>query len=253
MLSPALKKYHDSVYVLTIPSATDRQAEVVRQLGEGNFEYVYGPDKNLLAREEMIESGAVTQEAAFGNGPKEPPMTMGHICCAIGHRSVYERFLETDGELALVFEDDLVDLEVPEREIKAALACVPRRAEIIYWGWDFGRFRPWNRMLQQGIDHVRSSLGLLDRTHAQISNRYMHPYNKYFYRSAGNYLLHAYTITREAARKMIDYNTPIAVNSDHAPERLIATGDMRGFLARKQLYGQTSFYAEDPSVSMTAE
>jgi glycosyl transferase, family 25 len=250
VLSPALKKFHDAVYCLTVESATDRQAEVVRQLGEGNFEFVYSIHKTSAEYEELINSPAVDPSAMRRDGDRLP-LTPGEVCCSWGHLKIYEEFLKTGGERALIFEDDIVDLEVPEREIRAALRAVPRDAEIVYWGWAYGRVRPWNRVFQQGLDHVRYSLGLIEADHDQIRDRYIRVKNRHFLIAAENYLFHAYTVTREGARKMLELNTPIYMPADHLPVKLIAQGKMRGYLARKQLYNQRSFDPHDPMESGT--
>lgn len=251
MLSPALRSFHDKVYVLTTPAAKERQRGVVEQLGEGNFEYVYGPDKNELSIEGLARSG-VYDPTVFVERIW-PDMTLGHICCAIGHRNVYERFLESDAERALIFEDDVVAYDIDEQEIAAAVRNIPANAEIVYWGWWLGKFRPWSRIAQHYIDEARASLGFYHLTRAQVQNRWMRRHNRYFHTSAWNYLLHAYTITRSAAEVMIEMNTPIIMNSDHVPIKAIERGKMRGYVAVKQLFWQRSHEADDPEVSMTRE
>lgn len=251
MLSPALRSYHDKVYVLTTPAAKERQRGVVEQLGEGNFEYVYGPDKNELSIEGLARSGVYDPNTFVDL--IWPDMTLGHICCAIGHRNVYERFLESDGERALIFEDDVVAYDIDEEEIAAAVRNIPANAEIVYWGWWLGKFRPWSRVAQQYIDEARASLGFYHLTRVQVQNRWMRRHNRYFHTSAWNYLLHAYTITRSAAEVMIEMNTPIIMNSDHVPIKAIEQGRMRGYVAVTQLFWQRSHDAADPEVSMTRE
>ncbi len=253
MLSPALRSFHDKVYVLTTPDAAERQRGVVEQLGEGNFEFVYGPDKNQLSIDELIRSGAYDPVEAAGVDRVWPEMTLGHICCSIGHRNVYDRFRESGAERALIFEDDVVAYDINEKNIAAAVRRVPYDAEIIYWGWWLGRFRPWSRIAQQGIDEVRASLGLYHLTRQQVRSKWMRRYNRYFHTSAWNYLLHAYTITRSAADTMIEMNTPIIMNSDHVPIKAIESGRIRGYVAVTQLFWQRSHDTRDPEKSMTKE
>lgn len=255
MLSPALRSFHDKVYVLTTPAATERQQGVIDELGEGNFEFVYSIDKQTTSIEEMERSGTYKAVELTSQAVDRtfPPMTLGHICCALGHRMVWEKFLETDAEWALIFEDDVVPHDVAEKDIQAAVRHIPPDAEIVYWGWWLGRFRPWTRIAQQGIDHVRSFLGLYPDTHAQIKNRFMKRHNKYFHTSAGNYLLHAYTLSRSGAEKLIELNTPIVMNSDHVPIKAIEHGHMQGYVAITELFWQRSHELDDAERSMTRD
>jgi glycosyl transferase family 25 len=251
MLSDTLKSFHDAVYVLTIESARERHENVVQQLGEGNFEFVYGIDKNTVTKTGLIEDGVYDEEMAQRVDPKDRVMTLGHVCCAFGHRSVYQKMLESDCQRALVFEDDVVDLGISDNIIESALSNLPNDWELIYWGWSGGRFKPMLGSLQQLVFHIRYKLGMYKLNHRMISNLYMRPFNDYFDVSSVNFLLHSYSITRSAAEKLIRWNTPIHYNSDHAAIHAVLDGDIRAYVSKKQFFGQRSFDPADPLESMT--
>lgn len=251
MLSPALRSFHDKVYVLTTPAAADRHQNCIDQLGEGNFEFVYSLDKNTVTIDELIRDGVYDDEAAIRVDRWDRSMTLGHICCAFGHRKIYQQLLESGHERVLVFEDDVVDLDVPEDEIAAAIAAVPEDGDIIYWGWSHGKLWSVFGELQNWVFHVRRAFGSYRYTHRQIRNLYMRPYNDHFDVSAGNYLLHSYSITRRGARVLIDANTPITRDADNVPIWSILNRDMKGYVTRKQFFGQRSRDPKDPMESST--
>lgn len=251
MLSPSLIAFHDSVYVLSFESATERQENALRQLGEGNFSFVYGIDKQTVSLAEMIENGIYDENAAKTDHRLKDGMTVGEVCCALGHRMVYEEFLRSGGERALIFEDDVVDLGFGDDEIARAVEAIPRNAELILWGWEFGRPRRRFSEFQRLIDHARRAFGNYRYNHRQIRRRYMRPYNDYFWVSAGNYHLHAYTVTRRAAELMLEYNTPIITNADHVSVDLIIDGRLRGYASRTKYFGQRSVDPSDPLESLT--
>ena len=251
MLSNTLKSFHDAVYVLTIESAVERHKNVSQQIGDGNFEFVYGIDRSTVTKDDLTASGVYDEALARRVDPKDRAMTLGHICCAVGHRMIYEKMLQSDCQRALIFEDDVTNLEISENVIETALSNLPNDWELIYWGWSGGRFKPLLGSLQQLIFHVRYSLGLHKLNHRMISNLYMRPYNEYFDISSVNFLLHSYSITRAAAEKLIKWNTPINLNSDHAAIHAILDDDIRGYVSKKQFFGQRSFDPDDPLESMT--
>ena len=251
MLSPALKSFHDAVYVVTAESLTNRHENTVRELGEKNFEFVYGIDKNQVTKDDLASSGVYDEDLARRVDPKDRPMTLGHICCAFGHRNVYEKMLASGAQTALVFEDDVVDLGIPEGEVEAAISNIPTDWELIYWGWSGGRYKPMLGSLQQLVFHIRHKLGTYKFNHRMISNSYMKPYNNYFDRSSVNFLLHSYSIRLSAARALIRINTPINLNSDHAAIHAILLGDIRAYVAKNQLFSQRSFDRHDPLESLT--
>ena len=251
MLSPTLRSFHDNVFVLTIASNVERQRGVSRELGEGNFEFVFGLDKQTVTKEKLIVDGVYDEEMARQADPKDRTMTLGHICCAFGHRAVYERMLDAGCERALIFEDDVVNLGVPEDYIESAVNDLPSNWELIYWGWTGGRFKPVLGGLQQLVFHARYSFGSYKYNHRMIRNSYMRRYNEYFDVSSVNFLLHGYSLTRSGAEKLIRWNTPIHLNSDHVPIHAILDGDIRGYVSRRQIFGQRSFDPTDPLESLT--
>jgi len=252
MLSPSLRQFHDSVYVLTIPSATDRHASVIQQLGDGAFEFVYGVDKNDVTKDELLEKGIYDEALARTTDRRNKIMTLGHICCSLGHRMIYEKFLETHGERCLIFEDDVVCLDILEPEIERAVSSAPDDAELIYWGWRGGGYSPWYGPAKQMLYHAQHSLGLLKYDHTMIGNLYARPFNEYFDRAGKHFMTHAYSVTRRAAEILIKWNTPIRLNSDNALMYAVLRGDITAYIARKPLFGQRSEDVDDSMQTLTA-
>lgn len=252
MLSASLKAFHDNVYVITMQSAADRHRNVVEQLGEGNFEYIYSLDKRDVVIEQLIADGTYDETIARRTDRRNKPMTLGHICCSIGHRRVYERFLESGSERALVFEDDMVALGVSDEEVAEIVSNSPPDADLIYWGWEGGGHAPWYGGLKQAVYHVQHALGLERYDHTMIRNLYARPYNKYFDRAGKHFLAHAYTINRRAAEALIELNTPIKLNGDNALLYAVLKGRVNAYLVKKQLYGQRSADKRDPMQTLTA-
>jgi GR25 family glycosyltransferase involved in LPS biosynthesis len=252
MLFPALREFHDAVYVLTIESADDRQKNVIEQLGEGNFEFVYGVDKRNVTKEELLEKGIYDEEKAIETDRSGRAMTVGHICCSLGHRMIYERFLDSGADRCLVFEDDVVVNDVPDEVVSAIVNNVPSDAEFIYWGWDAGGLRPAFGALKQVVYHISHSLGFLKYDHTMIRNLYDRPFNEHFHISGKHLLGHAYTITRPAAEALIRWNTPIILNADNALMYAVMNGDVRAYVSKTKLFDQRSANRSDPMQTLTA-
>jgi len=250
MLSPALKSFHDAVYVLTIPSNTQRQQNAREELGADNFEFVDGIDKRTYTKERLIREGIYDEELAKQLDPKSRIMTAGHICCAYGHRMIYERILGSESERVLIFEDDVVTLPFTDDEMSSATSNIPADAEVILWGWLGGRYRPPFGALQQLIFHAKHTLGFYKYDHRMIRNLYMRRWNKYFDVSAINFGTYAYTVSRSAAEKLFRLNTPIAMNSDHATIHAALTEEIKMYVSRKQFFGNRSFDPNDPVESL---
>ena len=252
MLSPALLSAFDRRYVLTIRSAADRHTNVREQLGEGNFELVYGVDRSDVTMEAFVADGTYDEAIARSIDRRNKPMTLGHICCSLGHRMIYETFLATDAERCLIFEDDVVVNEIPENTIREMLGMMPADAELIYWGWEGGGYRPRFGAIKQGLYHIYHSLGLLKYDHTMIANLYARPYNEHFDRAGKHFMTHAYSVTRSAAESLIRLQTPVQLNADNALMFAVLSGEIRAYVARPKLFGQRSADSGDPMTTLTA-
>lgn len=250
MLYPALRDFHDSIYVLTIPSASDRHINVHQQLGEGNFEFVYGVDKNDVTKEELEANGIYDEQKAIDTDRSSKPMTLGHICCSLGHRMIYERFLDSNSQRCLIFEDDVVVNDMPAGAIEAALGNMPSDAELVYWGWRAGGYRPFYGGFKQQLYHLYHKLGFLKYDHTMIRNLYARPYNEHFDIAGKHFLAHAYTVTRRAAEVLIRWNTPIVLNADNALLYAVLSGDLRAYISKQQFFLQRSIDTADPMRSL---
>ena len=253
MLSPALREFHDSVFVVTAPGFDERREHTTRELGAGNFEFVYSLNKASTSKQELIEQGVYDEQRAIELDRSSKPMTLGHICCSLGHRMIHERFLASDAQRCLIFEDDVVCLEDSEAEIELAVSNVPDDADLIYWGWEGGGFRPWYGGAKQVLYHTQYSLGLLTYDHTMIRNLYARPFNEHFDRAGKHFLAHAYSVTRRAAEILIKWNTPIRLNGDNALMYAVLSGDVSAYIVRKPLFGQRSADKDDSMQTLTAD
>jgi GR25 family glycosyltransferase involved in LPS biosynthesis len=251
MLSPALKDYFERRYVLTIGSAVDRHANVRDQLGEGNFEFVTGVDKMEVSMDKMIADGIYDESLARKTDRRNKPMTLGHICCSLGHRMIYERFLESGAGRCLIFEDDVVVNPVSENIIESMIEMIPSDAELIYWGWEGGGYRPLFGGVKQMLYHFYHVLGFLKYDHTMIENLYSRPYNEHFDVAGKHFMTHAYSVSRSAAEALVRLQTPVKLNADNALMYAVLSGKIRAYVARPKLFVQRSADSSDPMTTLT--
>lgn len=253
MLNERLRSMHDRVLVLTLPGAADRQRHITEQLGEANFEFVYGIDKSTVSVEQMIAEGKYDDRLARKLSRHHTGLNIGQICCALGHLLIYRQIVERGYRRTLIFEDDATALDVGGPTVDAMIADVPDDAGLVYWGWSGGRYSPRFGNLQQAVFHVRRLLGMHEFTHRMIGNYYMRPFNEHFDVAASNYLAHAYSITLPAAGTLIKWNTPVTLPADYVLNRAILAGEVRGYVCRPLLFGQKSLDPESGFVSQTQD
>ena len=251
MIHQALHDFHDHRYVLTTEKNTDRHESLEKELNGWDLELFFGVDKSTVTLEQLERDGLYSEEKARKTDRSGKPMTTGHVCCSLGHRLIYEKFLETDADRVMIFEDDVQSIAVPDEMLSSALESVPEDAEMIYWGWQGGETRPPHAAIKQGIYHIQHSLGLLRYNHTMIRNLYRRPYNEQFSLAGKHFCAHAYTLNRSGAQKLIDWQTPIILNADNAIMYAILNGDLRAYISHTQFFTQASLDESSSIASLT--
>ena len=250
MPSESLRKYHDAVYVVTAPGFDDRQRSAAKELGEGNFEFIFGANKSETSKEELAAKGLYDEAKAIRLDRSGKPMTVGHICCSLAHANAYRRMLEADIERALIFEDDVTVSPIDEAEVLQILANVPEDAELIYWGWA-ATMRPPHARFKKWLYKRQHDFGLLTYTHAMIDNLYPREYNEYFLAAGKTFYTHAYSVTKTAAEKLLEINSPVVLNADNAIMHGVLSGEIKAYLSKTQLFGQRSHLDSQSMPSLT--
>ncbi len=240
MLSESLKSFHDAVLVVTAPGFDDRQANCTRELGKGNFEFVFGINRTTTSKEELTAKGNYDEKRAVQLDRRNKRMTLGGICCSIGHVNAYQHMIENKIERALIFEDDVSVLLVDEAKIASIVADVPSDSELIYWGWSGLERRPRFGGVTQSIYKVQHRLGFLKYNYRMIENLYPADYNVHFSLAGKQFGAYAYSVTLIAARRLIEWNTPLALNADNAIMYAILNEDVRAYISKTRLFGEYS-------------
>ena len=101
------------MYCLYIPKRKEQVTKFFNDINL-NVEYVQGPDKNTLDVNEFKEKGVIESsykmsdewEKIFKNG-KRSANKLCELACHLGHISILEKFLETQEEWCIIFEDDV--------------------------------------------------------------------------------------------------------------------------------------------------
>jgi glycosyl transferase family 25 len=250
MLFAALKRSFDAVYVLTIPRAKDRQERVAETLGEGNFEFIFGVDGNGTTKEQLLSEGIYDEEKAREIDRSGRTMTVAEVCCALGHAKIYRKMLAEGHQKVLIFEDDVVRLPFSDAEVDQAVSDMPPDADLIYWGWKGGGYRPWYGRAKQMLYHLQHSLGLLKYDHVMIENLYSRPFNRSFDRAGKHFCAHAYSVNRRAAETLLEMNTPIVLNADNVMLYAVLQDRINAYLCRTPLFDQRSLDPNDPTPSL---
>ena len=176
------------IYVINLKRETKRRENIIIELKKQklkDFEIIDAIDGEKIERGELDK--LISKNEKFIN-PINTYMNVPEICCALSHINVYKKFIKSNFDYALIFEDDAIFLdEFSEKLQNFVLKNFKYKKQIILLSelWQFFK-KPLDVEDDYEIVDVRNAV-----------------------------LAHAYFINREAAKSLISFNYPIKTVADY--------------------------------------
>lgn len=223
-----LNEYYDKAYVISVRSAEHRRERFVERFAGLNYSFFFGADKNNISIDELIEKNIYNEELTKKHHRYTKNMMTGEIACALSHRMIYEDMLQNNYSRVLIFEDDALPDPKGVEMIPAVLSEIPSNCELLMWGWGKNEKDDFSASLKKYGYHIQHALGLLKWDHTIINNLYARPFSAHLKKAGFHDYAHAYGITKTAAEKLIQMQTPVQYIADnllaHATTKNIVTG-----------------------------
>ena len=236
-----LEKYFDHIFVITLERAVDRQVNVKERLKGLHFDFFYGVDKHGLSWEKVNEEGIYDDKKARQLNRYSKGMILGHIACALSHRHLYQHIVEKRYQRVLIFEDDAVPLFDKDGELQQSVEELPANWEVIYFGYNKNETATPTLKCKQAFYRVISHLKLIKWSPLMVSNFLPRLYSPHLQRAGFHDLMHAYGVSREACKKLIQAQTPVVFNADPLVTHLVMNGQLNAFITRKKFFTQEQF------------
>ncbi|HSC52435.1 MAG TPA: glycosyltransferase family 25 protein [Phnomibacter sp.] len=234
----ALNQFFDKIYVITIERAKERRDILEPQLAGLQYSYLYGMDKTLLEKDTDLLHSYYDEQKAKLLHRYNKPMVIGHVACSISHRMVYEDMVRNNYKNALIFEDDVVPDWAQLHHIPEVLAQLPADWDMLYWGFDKNGDFGWSERMKQLFYHGLSVFKTLKWNHTMIGNLHAKPYSSHLKKAGYHDLLHAYSLSLDGAKKMIELQSPIALNADPAVAYAVSNGWLKAFVTQPMIFLQ---------------
>lgn len=143
----------------------DANLERIPAVDGSQLEWQSLVSKGLFAAEVVGETQTALrmQKATIGERPRDcsPHLTLGGCGCALSHQKAWQRFLESNKKLALIFEDDLVDIcEDFDHEFQTVLRALPTDCQFCYIGFHTGELLPSGKHFSGDLLKVPSTVWL---------------------------------------------------------------------------------------------
>ncbi len=177
------------------------------------------------------------QVSAIKNHRYHKPIILGHICCSLSHKNVYEDIIEKGYQKVLILEDDVVASPNFESVSKMILEELPQNWELLYLDYNKNEKR---NALKQYWYHVQKWMGGLTWSHTTVQNLYPKKVSQHLATAGYHDYTSAYAITFNAAKKLIPLQTPIAYNADNLLAHACTNKIVNGLIAKPKLFSQLS-------------
>ncbi|WP_139924234.1 glycosyltransferase family 25 protein [Hymenobacter sp. DG01] len=176
-------------FVINLPSAVERRINIEKQLIKYNIDYeiieaVNG--KNLLDNDSRIDLDFVKENAYW--------VSKGALACSLSHVSVYEKILNDNIDLGLIFEDDSnINADIIDIVSNINNNDLNKNEIVLLY------YAAWKKIT------------LLKNTEVKINNCY-----SIFDSMDPRQLVsaNAYIITNDACRTMLEYQSPVKSTAD---------------------------------------
>ena len=139
-------------------------------------------------------------------------------------------------------EDDVVPVEEELSKLPGIMSELPANWELFYLGYEKNEKPTFRKKLNKLVytafpNHVQLKLS------RQFFKRYYPKQISANISEAGFHdCTHAYAVTNEAARKMLDYSQPIRFNADNLLSFMICTGKLNGYISPSKFFYQLTAF-----------
>lgn len=230
----------DNIYVVTIKRNLDRQTRMTKLLNKHNlqFSFIEGEDG------EQLDPGKLKQvfDANKSRARLGHDVTKNEIACSLSHIKALKTFLEDDKQdYALFLEDDISISNIESLETSVKLMPKPKEWDLLYLGYQQMNMKmPLNIHLKWLLAYpILNALKLKRYDLQKIKRIFGRPYNNYWFRAGSHNNAHAYIVSKSAAKKIIDYNTPVFLQADVVLMDMIVEGKLRAFGLNKPVFYQS--------------
>tara|TARA_B100001121_G_scaffold108891_1_gene95971 strand:- start:1099 stop:1845 length:747 start_codon:yes stop_codon:yes gene_type:complete len=176
------------IYIVNLKKDKNRRENIIREVEKQNltnYEIIDAIDGNKLNQNDL---NIATFKNKKNLNPWNNKMSPSQIGCALSHIKVYQNFIKTEFEVALILEDDAIFLRDFDNNLKKLILK------------NF-KFRKQIVLLSELKEFHGKALDSADNYEiVNVSNAFF---------------THAYMINREAARSIISFNYPVKTIADN--------------------------------------
>lgn len=247
-----LNEYYDKIYVLTLPRLTERMNYIREKLRGLDFEFFFGTDKQHVTMEQLKRQGVYSTEVYRQFYKKPAEISLGMLCCSMGHLQMYEAIVQNGYKKTLILEDDAMPVLENIRQFPTIISELPADWELLYLGYEKNETNGFNQNVKRLVYTLIPYHSQLKMTPQLYSRYYPKTVSSHIARAGFHDCTHAYAVTLEGAKKLLRYKQPVRFHPDNLISYMNGRGELNAYIARPKLFNQLSAFVNQLG-SLTAD
>ncbi len=236
-----LENYFDKIFVVSIPRFEERHKLMVNNLNGLKFDFFWGADKKKLDEATLIIDKIYDDAKAKKNQRQGKGLSIGEIACSLSHKMIYEEMIKNNWQKVLVLEDDAKLINNNLHALPNIVTQLPPDWELVYFGYlKHEQVTPALKR-KQFFYKIISTLGLMKWTRTMTNNMLPKNYSTNLKIAGFHDCTHAYAITLNAAKKLLQAQTPVVYRADDLLSHTILKGNLKAFVTEPKIFDQEGF------------
>jgi glycosyl transferase, family 25 len=245
MTAPAysfLESFFDKILVVSVPRFTDRHQRLKQSLAGLSYDFFWGADKLSLNYEQVKADGTYDERQAKKLQRQGKALNIGEIACSLSHRNVYAAIIENNWKKVLILEDDVLPNIEYLDQLPAALQELPANWELVYLGYLKHEKVTTALKAKQFLYKILSAVGLMAWSYKMVTNLLPRPFSRHLKKAGFHDCTHAYAVTLEGAKKLLNAQTPVVYRADDLLSSTIMKGELVAFVTEPKFFDQEIFH-----------
>lgn len=234
-----LNQYFDHIYVLTLDDAVERQNNIEQVLKGLNWSFFKATDKRNLYPETFEQDGVYNDARHKLTKRTSRSMKTGEVACSLSHVRMYQDMLENNYKHVLILEDDVLPEPQKLQRFREVIEQLPKDWEVLMLGY-YGEKPPTLKYkIQQSVYRLFHRLHLFNWHKVPmkwIDEICLSDYSDDLYTIGKVLGTHAYAVNQSAAKKFIEYQTPVILQADRIFNYYKSENELNAFALKKTMF-----------------
>ncbi len=214
-----INNFFDHIYLISLKRSKERHLLFKKNLAGLNYEIFWGVDGKELNLDQLEANNqyhsGLTQIILKCRGHEPKDMRLPKIGCALTKNLIYRDIIDNNYEKSLILEDDILFDKSKSKYLSKAFLELPDNWDVLFFGY-WGNTTPISYK-QKGKNLILSGLSkfLIKYKLEDIKKRYPRNFSETLNKSGRHFGNHAYAVSKDGAKKILKYSTPITHHGDN--------------------------------------